>query len=115
MTVRPQNLYKKYHAHVYFDAASFQEAQKFCLEAGKEFQVAVGTLHQRPVGPHPYWSCQISFGTEQFDEIIAWLNKYRNGLDILVHGLTGDDLKDHTEHASWLGKASALNLKMFMK
>jgi DOPA 4,5-dioxygenase len=32
-----------------------------------------------------------------------------------VHGLTGDELADHTTHASWLGKEWPLNLEMFRR
>ncbi|MEL0630893.1 DOPA 4,5-dioxygenase family protein [Psychromonas aquatilis] len=39
--------------------------------------------------------------------------KERNGLTVLVHALTGDNLKDHTEHAYWLGHPVALNLSIF--
>ncbi|MGH7038660.1 MAG: DOPA 4,5-dioxygenase family protein [Stellaceae bacterium] len=27
----------------------------------------------------------------------------RDGLDVLVHPMTGDGLADHTNHAAWLG------------
>jgi DOPA 4,5-dioxygenase len=30
-----------------------------------------------------------------------------------VHGLTGDDLADHTRHAAWLGEELPLDLSMF--
>ena len=36
-------------------------------------------------------------------------------LTVFVHGLTGDDLEDHTTHASWLGKPAKLNLEVFRK
>ena len=37
------------------------------------------------------------------------------GLTVLVHGLTGDDLADHTEHAAWLGEPVELDLSVFDK
>jgi DOPA 4,5-dioxygenase len=36
-------------------------------------------------------------------------------LTILVHGLTGEDLADHTEHASWLGEPAELDLSIFKR
>ena len=115
MPKRPENVYEKYHAHVYFDGDSFDQAKALCLKAGEMFELPVGRFHQRPVGPHPHWSCQISFEAAQFDAFIPWLDEHREGLDVLVHGLTGNDLKDHTDHAAWLGDESALNLEMFRK
>ncbi|MFT6386693.1 MAG: DOPA 4,5-dioxygenase [Cellvibrionaceae bacterium] len=62
------------------------------------------------VGPHPCWSCQITFGTNDFDILIPWLHTNRQNLTIFVHTLTGDDVKDHTELAYWLGDVVELNL-----
>lgn len=61
------------------------------------------------------WSCQLSFDHNQFESIIGWLEENREGLNILVHGLTGDDLADHTVNASWLGNPVELNLAIFQK
>ena len=113
MTRRPENRYRAYHAHVYFGAATVEQARQLCTEAGRLFQVQVGRVHERPVGPHPMWRCQIAFAAHEFDRLIPWLEAHRNGLDVLVHGLTGDELADHTEHAAWLGDAHVLDLSMF--
>lgn len=110
MARRPLNIHKAYHAHVYFDADTVDQARALCEEAGRRFQVAVGRVHERNVGPHPRWSCQIAFSSAQFDTLVPWLDAHRGGLDILVHGLTGDDIRDHTEHAYWLGNAWPLDL-----
>jgi aromatic ring-cleaving dioxygenase len=73
----------------------------------------MGRVHERPVGPHPAWSCQLTFDAADFDRVIPWLEDHRGELDVFVHGQTGDDLADHTTHASWLGKAYELKLDMF--
>jgi DOPA 4,5-dioxygenase len=114
MIKRPVNLYPAYHAHVYFDATTLDHARLLCNRAGSELGIPVGHIHTRTVGPHPHWSCQLSFTSDRFDEIINWLEKNRNGLNILVHGVTGNDLADHAEHAAWLGEPSELNLDIFM-
>jgi DOPA 4,5-dioxygenase len=110
---RPKNVYEHYHAHVYFDERSAPEAQALCTGAGERFGVLVGRFHRRLVGPHPHWSCQLTFDSKQFDALIPWLEANRGELDILVHGLSGDALEDHTTHASWLGKPARLNLEVF--
>jgi aromatic ring-cleaving dioxygenase len=112
---RPRNVHNNYHAHVYFDAASVDQAEALCLQAGQRFGVSVGRVHRKMVGPHPHWSCQLAFGADQFDVFVSWLDEDRNGLDILVHGLTGNDLADHTDHASWLGSSTPLKLDIFRK
>ena len=56
---RPVNEHAAYHAHVYFDADTVGEARALCAEAGRLFKVAVGRVHEKNVGPHPRWSCQL--------------------------------------------------------
>lgn len=112
---RPQNVYAKYHAHVYFDEATAGEAEALCARAAQRFGVQMGRVHRKLVGPHPRWSCQLAFDAAQFDALIPWLESARGGLTVFVHGLTGDDLADHTTHASWLGEPAVLNLEVFRR
>lgn len=109
----PRNAYANYHAHVYFDAGTLARAQRLCEQAASRFAVAMGRVHAKPVGPHPCWSCQLAFDAGQFDALIPWLERNRDGLTILVHGLTGNDLADHTTHAAWLGEPAVLDLTQF--
>ena len=44
---------------------------------------------------------------------LPWLMLNRDGLTILVHPETGDDLADHTDHAAWLGGILRLRLGVF--
>ena len=115
MSRRPVNIHRAYHAHVYFDADTVDQARALCEEAGRNFQVAVGRVHEKLVGPHPRWSCQLAFSAAEFDRLVPWLDEHRNGLDVFVHGLTGDDLKDHTDYAYWLGKEWPLDLSLFRR
>ena len=113
MTKRPTNAYTSYHAHVYFDEATVAQATALCEEAGARFGVQVGRVHQKCVGPHPRWSCQLAFESAQFDALIPWLEANRDGMTVFIHGVTGDDLEDHTTHAAWLGEEVPLNLTFF--
>ena len=110
---RPVNRYQTYHAHVYFDEATRDPATRLCTDAAAMHGVQMGRVHSKLVGPHPRWSCQLSFGRALYDSVIPWLDAHRDGLTVLVHGMSDDPLKDHTEHASWLGEPVALNLGMF--
>ena len=112
MTV-PQNLYEAYHAHVYFDEDTVTQAEQLCRAAAERFKIRVGQVHRQPVGPHPHWSCQLAFTSHQFPNLVPWLAQHRQGLTILIHGVTGDDLTDHTDHAAWLGEPQALVLSFF--
>jgi DOPA 4,5-dioxygenase len=99
-----------YHAHVYFDPSSRERALQLCEAASQTFGLAAGRLHDRPVGPHPRGSCAIAFSTERFAEVIPWLIVNRCGLTIFAHAITGDGLKDHTDHVLWLGASEPINL-----
>jgi len=110
---RPVNSHKAYHAHIYFDESSKVMAKALCQEIGERFKLRVGRFHEQLVGPHPCWSCQITFGTRDFDLFIPWLDEQRENLSVLVHALTGNDYQDHTEFAYWLGEPVELDLSMF--
>jgi DOPA 4,5-dioxygenase len=104
-----------YHAHIYFDAATLAQAQALCEEAARRFPLTMGRVHQRPVGPHPDWSCQLAFETPVFGELIPWLAMHREGLVVFIHPLTGDDLLDHRDHAIWMGAVRPLKLSIFSR
>jgi len=110
---RPQNIHTTYHAHVYFDEKSTEQARELCQQAAALFAVEMGRVHQKLVGPHPHWSCQLTFDSQQFDRLIPWLDAHRGELNLLVHPRTGISRTDHTTHASWLGEPSKLDLSHF--
>ena len=106
------SLIKSYHAHVYFNEATLEQAKTLCQTAGELFEVTVGRFHCKPIGPHPCWSCQLAFTTDKYADLISWLALNRNGLNILIHPLTGNDLLDHTNYAAWMGTPQSLNLEV---
>ncbi|MEM7427557.1 MAG: DOPA 4,5-dioxygenase family protein [Pseudomonadota bacterium] len=104
---------RSYHAHIYFDAATRDDAREICREAGENFPVQIGRFHEQPVGPHPMASCQIAFGQAVFAEIVPWLALNRRNLIVFLHPETGDELSDHTSHAIWMGQMIDLDLSVF--
>ena len=102
-----------FHAHVYFDAQSVSRARQLCERARAEFAIEMGRVHERAVGPHPDWSCQLAFPPDLFGTLVPWLALNRAGLIVFIHPETGDALKDHTEHALWMGKIRPLDLSIF--
>ncbi len=102
-----------YHAHVYFDATSIARARALCEQAAALFPpVKMGRVHEKPVGPHPDWSCQLAFRPDLFPQVVPWLMLNREGLVVFVHPLTGNDLVDHRDRALWMGAVRPLDLSM---
>jgi len=100
-----------FHAHIYFDTASRDVAARVREGLGTRFDVRLGRWHDKPIGPHPKAMYQVAFLPDQFGTVVPWLMLNREGLDILVHPDTGNDLADHTEHSLWLGTKLDLNLE----
>ncbi|MCZ2721403.1 DOPA 4,5-dioxygenase family protein [Marinomonas sp. 15G1-11] len=112
-TIQVDNI-TAYHAHLYFHDMESMEAAVLIADAAQAaFPIKVGRFHQRPVGPHPVWSCQLSFAASTFGDFIPWLMMNRGNTDVFLHPLTGDDYLDHTQGASWLGHSYPLKLDMF--
>ena len=102
-----------FHAHVYYDAGSKADAEALRAEIDARYDVVLGRWHDKPVGPHPFWSYQVAFAPALFGDIVPWLAMNRRDLTILVHPETGDDLTDHSTYAMWLGESATLDLKRF--
>jgi DOPA 4,5-dioxygenase len=101
----------EYHAHVYFsDADTSARAAAVREELGARFGVEIGRWHDEPAGPHPCGMYEVKFTPEQFGAIVPWLMLNRDGLRVLVHPMTGDDMADHTANPMWLGEPLALDL-----
>ena len=104
---------RDFHAHIYFDPPELGEAQALAAAARARFGVPVGHFHQRPVGPHPRGSCQLTVPPEQFGDFAQWAVLNRRGLTIFAHANTGEDLADHTAHVIWFGPSEQLDLTLF--
>lgn len=100
-----------FHAHIYFDTASRDAAARVREELGARFEVRLGRWHDKPIGPHPKAMYQVAFSPNLFGELVPWLMLNREGLDILVHPETGDDVGDHTDRSLWLGNKLELNIE----
>ena len=97
-----------YHAHIYFDASSRHQARQLSEAASQAFRLSVGPLHDKPVGPHLRGSCRLAFNADEFSQVIPWLIVNRRGLTVFAHAMTGDTLKDHTDHVLWLGASEPI-------
>lgn len=79
---------------------------------------------EKPVGPHPYAMFEVNlFTPAQFGAFIPWLVIWRGPLSALVHPNTvadgpgalesEEELRNHTQRATWLGDKVPLDLSMF--
>ncbi len=102
-----------FHAHVYFGPDTLARARTLCEQAAQEFPlIKMGRVHERPVGPHPDWSCQLAFKPELFGSVIPWLAMRRNGLVVFIHPISDNDLFDHRDRALWMGAVRPLELSV---
>jgi len=95
-----------YHVHIYYGDATRAKA----TELHDSLVARFGAQPSRPkfigiAGPHPIPQVQVIFRKDAFTaDVVPWLMFNRQGLDILIHPLTDDEVEDHTAHAVWLGK-----------
>ena len=100
-----------YHAHVYFEPSSRDRAAALREEiAGRFPDFRLGRWHDVPVGPHTRAMYQVLFGPDRLQDFLPWLMLNRRRLAVLVHPETGNDYKDHADHALWLGEMLPLKL-----
>jgi DOPA 4,5-dioxygenase len=103
---------QNFHAHIYFDPGEVEAARALASQAQGRFAAAVGRFHERPVGPHPRGSCQLTVAPDRFGEFALWAAVNRGDLTIFAHPTTGDEIADHTRHVVWFGPSEALDLSV---
>ena len=103
-----------WHAHIYYDAD--ERAVAATLRDGLASMtntapiVFIGSMVDRPVGPHPIPQFEIHFPESARTAVTREIEK--TSLRALIHPLTDDDLADHTTLAHWLGEPLALDLSV---
>jgi aromatic ring-cleaving dioxygenase len=110
-----------WHSHIYFDADSHPRAEALVASMkahfGADAGITYGRWHPKPVGPHPDFSIQLEFPHELFAAVTTFLALNRGGLTIFTHPNTGtttaDELRDHRDHAVWMGAVRPLKLSLF--
>ena len=102
---------REFHAHIYYDDAESRKiAGKIRTYTEDNFDVRMGRWRDQPVGPHPKPMFQIAFSPAVFEQIVPWLMLNREGLSILVHPDTGNDVVDHRDSPLWLGARLDLDI-----
>jgi aromatic ring-cleaving dioxygenase len=107
--IRPLAEIASYHAHLYFDPERERETALAVREAiAGRFSVRLGTVWDRPVGPHSRAMYQVAFAPDLFGAFVPWLMLNRRGLSVLVHPNTANQRRDHLDDALWLGEPLSL-------
>lgn len=105
-----------YHAHIYYDPASRDDAARLREGIAEAFPKALpGRWHDSPVGPHPVAMYQVAFPVAEFARLVPWLMLNRGELAVLVHPNTDDEYADHAHHALWLGAKLTLRLDVLKR
>ncbi|WP_118858383.1 DOPA 4,5-dioxygenase family protein [Sphingomonas mesophila] len=104
---------RDFHVHLYFDPPELERARLLAGELVRRFDLPVGHFHERPVGPHPRGSVQLTVSPGRFGDVAQFLAVARDGLTIFAHASTGDDRADHTDHVIWFGPSEPLDLAPF--
>ncbi|MCT4640690.1 MAG: DOPA 4,5-dioxygenase family protein [Bacteriovoracaceae bacterium] len=102
-----------YHAHLYYTQKNIDKVYNLVEKLKPLNLCQIGTIHKKNVGPHPMWSCQLLFSEQNLSSIVSFLLKNRGDIIVFFHGLSGNDLLDHTDYTFWMGDAQKLNLEIF--
>ena len=104
-----------YHAHVYYDTDSRATAEQLAEALTDKLSVELGGFFDEPVGPHPVANLQVIFSPPEFASVVPWLMLNRRGLNVLIHPLTDDSVRDHDTDCAWLGTPVALKLQVLSR
>lgn len=98
-----------YHAHLYWETPGQRTVALTIRQwISERFAVALGRVHDAPIGPHTAAMYQVAFARETFASFAPWLMLNRQGLSVLIHPNTGRARDDHLVHALWLGTPLAI-------
>jgi aromatic ring-cleaving dioxygenase len=109
---------KQFHAHIYFEPTQARDAKVFLLWL-KNFssvrQIKVQGFYESLIGPHPLPMFELHFSESEKLAVTKVLAENRKNFSILIHEDTGDDHRDHSELAEWLGPALKIDFDFFEK
>jgi len=98
-----------YHAHIYWQNEDQRRRALLLRYPLEQLGCGVGRICDEPIGPHPHAMYQASYHSDNASKVEDLLQG--SGLDVLLHEDTGDDVRDHTQGARWLGNELKLDLE----
>ena len=105
-----------YHVHIYFEPGKVSEttARELVEELKSRFGDDVDSAAKiGKIGPHTAPNFAVHITKKGFTDIVSWTQLNANGLSILIHPETGDELKDHLDSSMWIGKPMEYNDAFF--
>lgn len=104
-----------FDVHIYFYQSNAEQtafAQALWERIRRSFpELRIYKIWDKPIGPHAIGMFEVNiFTPAQFGAFIPWLVINRGPLSALVHPNTGDDVRDHTQLAIWMGERMPLDL-----
>ena len=100
-----------YHAHVNFGPESRAAAVALREEIAKRFDVVLGRVWDKTIGPHRAPMFQVAFEPQEFARLVPWLMLNHRGLSILIHPESGDVVADHRDNALWIGERLGVDVE----
>jgi aromatic ring-cleaving dioxygenase len=99
----------QYHAHVYWQNEDQRRRALTLRQPLTELNCQLGRIWEEAIGPHPFAMYQVNYNSHNSAAVEQLLTEA--GLDVLLHEDTGDDVRDHTKGARWLGHRHQLNIE----
>ncbi|KAF2760091.1 hypothetical protein EJ05DRAFT_473998 [Pseudovirgaria hyperparasitica] len=109
-----------FDVHIYFlqsDEGQTKFAKELWERIRREFpELRIYQPWDKPIGPHYTGMFEVNlFTPEQFGAFVPWLVINRGPLSALVHPNTGDDIRDHSQLATWMGEPLPVNLALLRR
>ncbi len=107
--------FNSFHSHVYYTTETKQQAFELYQKIAEHFLkdgsfVEMKPLIDRCLGPHTLWMFEFNFNADLFSHAFSFLCEHRNGLSVLIHPISGNEILDHTDYAMFLGRKESLNI-----
>jgi len=99
-----------FHAHIYWTDQISRALALGLREYLDELGCTLGRVHDRAIGPHPLPMYQAEYPDLIRPEVETYLTDNADGLSILLHRDTGDDITDHTVGTRWINDPVDLDI-----
>ena len=102
----------EFHFHIYFEGREKEALELWSLIKRKStfFTAIPLRMNREAVGPHPVPSYEVWVPQESFAAFYSFILQHRGNLTVFIHPLTRNELLDHTDRATFIGKPYELHL-----
>ncbi|KIM22851.1 hypothetical protein M408DRAFT_332716 [Serendipita vermifera MAFF 305830] len=109
LPIKPPEQGNAFDFHIYYlpnNASERQYAKELHERIRREFpELRIYKFWDRAVGPHPVPMFEVNtFTPVETGALFGFLTVWRGPLSVLVHPNTDNELRDHTELCTWMGR-----------